>query len=334
VLKNSNDVRSLIDQFGPQLVFHQDEQYFLDMPDAILDSSTQLVWGIVTNENNPAAFTQTELGRMTTSADTLLADTAAVRQLPEASTPGFQIWLDVDPSLRAGNLARAKSYVQVVELSSDVVHLQFWFYSPYNGPIGKAHASIPGLLDSDFFPEMVGRHTGDWEHITLRLVRSQQTGSWGLAAVFLSQHSGGQWVAANDLAFVPGTSHPIIYVAKDSHAFYSSIDEFPQLMLTTPFPTPYGVRTLSVSLVDRTSAGTTYDAYKRGNYRIVSANTPDLHLPAAPDWLSFDGRWGPYEYLSYTGVFGQLRFPYREVGKGPVGPMQHVAAWVSGDGQP
>jgi hypothetical protein len=288
------------------------------------------VWGLVENENNYQSFQQTILGSMVTSADSLLADVAMAKQDPHAADPRFRYWLEIDESLRAGHLQRAKTYVRVLPTGDSQLDLQFWFFSPYNGPVkGKATLTPPVASPTYYYPDTVGRHTGDWEFVALRFARGDSGQGWSLERLFLSQHGGGEWIdaASDDIAF-DGT-HPVIYAAKDSHAHYATIGEHPfQRVLDQPIGqiAPSVVLTLTVDLIDLADAGASFHAYKPGNYRIVSSALPGVKANGAWDWLAYDGRWGGYEKLLFIGtieIFGQTQtFPFAEVGSGPTGPAQ------------
>jgi hypothetical protein len=251
------------------------------------------------------------------------------KQDPNGGDPDFRYWLDVDESLRAGHLQRAKTYVRVMPAGDLTLVLQFWFFSPYNGPVkGKAHVNIaipgyPQPPDTYYFPETVGRHTGDWEHVTLRFTRQQITDGWTLASLFLSQHSGGTWFDAASPALSYTGTHPVIYAAKDSHAHYASAGEHPfdRVVAQTTGPV-----TLTVDLIDLTGDGVTFAAYRPGNYTIVRSGLPGVKATGARDWLDYDGPWGAYEKLSYTGSISILgttqTFTFAGVGNGPPGPVR------------
>lgn len=324
----TKEVKTLIETYGPIIYFHPDEQYFLDMPEAVLDADATLVWGLVENENNYQTVQQTILGSTVTSTDSLLADVAMARQDPQASDPRFRYWLEIDESLRAGHLQRAKTYVRVLPIGDLQLDLQFWFFSPYNGPVkGKATLSPELQPPTYYFPDTVGRHTGDWEFVALRFARGGSGQGWSLERLFLSQHGGGEWIDAASGAIAFAGTHPVIYAAKDSHAHYATVGEHPfQRVLIQSL----GPVTLTVDLIDLTDAGAAFHAYKPGNYRIVSSALPGVKAAGARDWLEYAGRWGEYEKLLFIGtitVFGQTQsFPFAEVGSGPTGPAQK-AAW-------
>jgi hypothetical protein len=329
----TREVKTLIETYGPVIRFHPDEVYFLDMPEAVLDGPSQLVWGIVRNEDDPANFEQTILGSVETSANTLLADVAMAKQDANAGDPDFRYWLEIDESLRAGNLQRAKTYVRVLPIGDTSLDLQFWFFSPYNGPI-KGRVTALGPEPLYFYPDTLGRHTGDWEHVTLRFTQGQAGTGWDLDQVFMSQHSGGTWIDADELTY-EGT-HPVIYAAKDSHAHYATVGEhkFDTIAFTLPV-----VGQVPVDLVDRTGDGATFASFHPGNYRIVSSELAGVKANGWRDWLEYDGLWGEYELLTYAGTitvtlppYGTVTVPfsYTDVFNGPTGPAQKDA-WYQGD---
>jgi hypothetical protein len=333
-LDSMREVRDLIETYGPIIVFHSEEQFFMDNPEAVLDSSSQLVWGTVENPDDFDTFSMVTYGSTKTSSRTLLRDVANVKALD----PTFEYWLTYDESLYQGRLKRAKTFVHVLPINADntLVDFQFWFFYPFNGPV-KAHATIPGVYDQYFFPDTIGRHMGDWEHVTLRFAFNEANQEWVLSSLFLSQHDGGQWVTPSSV--IPaGSTHPVIYAAKDSHAHYATVGEHPfQLVLQQPVAPGLTLTANLVDFVDDTGANTRFDSYRPGNYTIVSSALPGVEIKQSPDWLHFDGRWGPYEKQSYVAeldLFGQtLEFPFNQIGSGPIGPAQKDV-WYTGDPMP
>jgi hypothetical protein len=333
-LDTMREVRDLIETYGPIIVFHSDEQYFMDNPEAVLDSSSQLIWGTVANPDDFDTFSVVTYGSTTTSSRTLLKDVADVKALD----PTFQYWLSFDESLRQGQLKRAKTFVHLLPVNADntLVDFQFWFFYPYNGPV-KARATIPGVYDELFYSDTIGRHTGDWEHVTLRFAFNEVNQEWVLSSLFLSQHSGGQWVTPSSV--IPaGSTHPVIYAAKDSHAHYATVGEHPFLMvLQQPVAPGLTLTANLVDLTDDTGSNARFESYRPGNFTIVSSALPGVEVDKSPAWLDFDGRWGPYEKQSYVAkinLFGQIReFTFNEIGSGPIGPAQKDV-WITGDPMP
>lgn len=304
----AKDVRELVQQYGPLVYFHPGEEYFLDTPEAVLSGGAELVWGAVAIQKNPLGdpmyVSVDEHGRVAISAGTLLDDVAAA--MPAA---GDVFWLDIPTELRGGHLERAKAYVVVSQTEDGFLDLDFWFFYPYNGSL-KARVNALGNALVSLDP--VGRHTSDWEHVTVRLANT--SGAWALDSVYLSEHSGGTWVPAGALTLDGG--RPVVYAAKDSHAFY-------------PAPGEYTFRTLTLgALVVKftdivAGGGASFDAAQPGNYRIAWSEAPELSAPSARDWLFYEGRWGPFEQQVFDGTRYGVPLTYPYVGSGPVGPLQH-----------
>jgi hypothetical protein len=337
-LDTMREVRNLIETYGPIIVFHSEEQYFMDNPEAVLDSSSQLVWGTVENPDDFDTFSLVTDGSKTTSSRTLLDDVADVKALD----PTFQYWLTFDESLRQGRLKRAKTFVRVLPMNADntLVDLQFWFFYPYNGPV-KARATIPGVYDELFYSDTIGQHTGDWEHVTLRFAFDEVHQEWMLSSLFLSQHSGGQWVTPSSV-LPAGSTHPVIYAAQDSHAHYATVGEHPyQTVLQQPVAPGITLTANLVDLTDASGSNARFESYRPGNYTIVSSALPGVEIDESPDWLDFDGRWGPYEKQSYVAEvsfsWGPLeiseKFGFDQIGSGPIGPAQKTV-WFTGDPMP
>lgn len=86
------------------------------------------------------------------------------------------------------------------------VNLVYNFYYTYNR--GKK------VLGSVY-----GNHVGDWEHITVRLEKSNQT--WVPTKVYYSSHDKGELIAWSNVQKIADT-HPIVFSAWGSHGCYST----------------------------------------------------------------------------------------------------------------
>jgi hypothetical protein len=310
----TKQVKSLIETYGPLIMLHPDEQYVMDKPEAVLDGPSTLVWWLVYDENNPLIFHVDVLGSLGASAETILTDESIALQDPHAGDPNFRYWLESDPSLLSGHMPRAKSYVRVLSQGENAMDLQFWFFYAYNGPV-KVRAEIPSdQLSDDFALTQVGRHQGDWEQVTLRFHRDSSTANWMLDQIFLSQHSGGQWLAFDQFEY--SGSHPMIYSALDSHANYATAGT--QVGQSIPVTDP-----LQIHQIDYTDAGQAFAAYHPGNFDIVSSDVSGVKTSNPPNWYGYDGLWGPYELHVDSGALGPVELTFPQVDKGPVGPAQH-----------
>lgn len=189
---------------------------------------------------------------------------------PVASLPitGSGFYLTIPDAARGGDLASALAYVHP-HRGAGFTDLQFWFFYAYNGQ-GTLHIDPPLVPSFDVDLEPFGEHTGDWEHVTLRVNDANET----LQAVYLSQHSGGEWVMnpTKDLEFENG--RPVIYSSRNGHASYRKAGM--NLSETgSQVGTDYGLR-------NDTGRGSRLDC--AASFRIVA----DIEAP-----LNFSGRWGP-----------------------------------------
>lgn len=245
------------------------------------------------------------------------------KQDPNHGDPAFHYWLELAPGSIYGAPERAKAYVTVSHFNREVVRIAFWFYYPFNGP-GKFRITIgDSTLDNVEIPNL-GRHYSDWEHVTLAVHKTSQ--GWKLDAVYLSRHDLTIWHSPADLQF--SGQHPIIYVARDSHAHYATAGT---QYYKRPFSQSFGVGTAAIDLYDLTAdSGYTLDTSQPGRCVVVEAQAdlPGL-VVTPPAWLGYDGRWGQYEPLSFTyslvDATGVKLYDYvqTDVGAGPAGPAQH-----------
>jgi len=320
-----------IERFGPELRFHDQEEYLPDDPAWILDNVTTLHWGIVTGGYDD--FHREELGSTATSTTDLLGDVAAASADPRAGEPGFGIWMHLDLGQVGevqpgpnGNLDRAVTFVRISRWNWLFTDLQFWIYYPFNGS-GKVRVTCGAAeLNEDLnhntdYPAGPGRHYGDWENVTLRIVND--TGE--LAGVYLTRHSRGEWFTNSrfgaPLLFTTD-GHPIVYAARDSHAHYPTegVHYYERTAHIDLF-----LCTLDVDLKDWTNGADPslrLRTWEPGRYRIVSSGLAGHDPSPGPDWLlGYRGRWGQFERLRYAyEIAGTGVRDYEEIGKGPQGP--------------
>jgi len=137
--------------------------------------------------------------------------------LPQGGSDDNAYWLDVPPdsdardNLERGDLAKAKVYVHVKPMfGATFTDIVIWIYYPFNGP-----ATIKfKFLNIKF--DHLGEHTGDWEHVTLRV----NNFNGELKSIYFSEHSGGKWVDATDIEF-QDRNKAAVYASRYGHAFYS-----------------------------------------------------------------------------------------------------------------
>jgi len=312
------EAERLIQTFGPIMVLHSTERYLMDDPDYILNSGkTALQWGLVHHPDTYDKFSIEGLrSAKIASAGALEGVWRQAHSDPRAKQPDFRCWLHIPDGLIAGNQSRAKALVTVLDVSGGAyIDLQFWFFYPFNGP-GKFHITIGRLVNDRVVMNTCGRHYGDWEHVTLRLVRdSNAAAGWHLQNVYLSRHSFSKWLD-NLSALRFSGRHPIIYIARDSHAHYPAAGvQYYRRVWSKNF----GIVSATVDLEDWTNNGPKFYTYLPGNYRIISTNIAAWRL-LPPDWYAFAAPWGQYEKLMFS--YGHI-YTYREIGGGPRGPAFH-----------
>eukprot|EP00250_Pteridium_aquilinum_P019794 c24576_g1_i3 orf=141-1922(-) len=257
-MPTADQIHALMLNYGPVVYFHPDEKYF----------PSSVTW----------LFEQGALlyKKNTEEPEKLACDGC---NLPVGSLDS-EHWIglpdgDIAETVKKGNLASAKGYVQVKPmLGGTFTDLVIWIYYPFNGP---STAKL-GMIDVPL--GKIGEHVSDWEHVTLRI--SNLSGH--LKKVYFAQHSGGVWVNASELEYAHG-NNVAVYSSRHGHASYPH----PGLVLQ-------GDKRLGVGIRNDT-AHSVYFLETGKNYEIVSAEY--LHAmgadnaPNEPTWLHFACEWGP-----------------------------------------
>lgn len=177
------------------------------------------------------------------------------------------------PSLINGEIKDAPATLIVVDKGNGWVDA-YWFYF-YSFNLG------PFVMGSGPY----GNHVGDWEHSLVRFYNGQPVIVW------MSAHGGGGAYYYHNLEkYELDPKHPIIFLARGTHANYVSVGQHPHDL-------PYEI------LSDFTDRGPLWDPTK--NYLGYSYDG-DFVYPAKEnanhkhtgreldydDWLSFTGHWG------------------------------------------
>ena len=139
-----------------------------------------------------------------------------------------------------GDLKTAKAYAFAVEKEFKYLDLSYFFYAPFN--LGK---QIAGLEFGD--------HVGDWEHISVRLMKEEKAGKLSYRPVIVdySAHFMRNYVSWDEVEKIDGT-HPIAYTACGSHGMWK--DSGAHIY----------VNAVVVQLKDYCSQGTAWDLWKAG----------------------------------------------------------------------
>ncbi len=150
------------------------------------------------------------------------------------------------------------TYGHVYRAAGGGLHLQYWFFYPYN----RFHR--------------VGNHEGDWEHVTVHLAPDgRPRGAW------YARHEAnapGVWFPWSKL--VREGSHPVVLAARGSHASYARAQEVPWYESVCPTTSPEDAA-LRGCRVWRTGSP--------GTGGLVDLGTRDA---PAVDYLLWPGRWG------------------------------------------
>ena len=360
------DVREMIERFGPVLYLHPGEKYRLANPEDILDNS-KLCYGMVNkgdlsgNWDNRTGYDKFRIDHRgeipNIAASTLINQVnnllAKVKpEFPYNNSSDFDYWIEYSDAHISGYTLSAKALVRVLPVnvgSSELTEIQFWFYYPFNGPghlwyrlasgigLGEIRKTgFRGPTEEDLV--RYGRHHGDWENVSLLIRNSSKElvmvamSRHGSVAYFEPGDSDGVWrnkdKPEEKLGFEQD-GHPRVYSAINSHAIYNREND--HWITKRAFSQSYVVGTVSADIVDRTKRGEKFEAWKPARYRIVKSTLPEYEV-AAPDWSSFEGRWGLYEKLKenvcklekWVPVIGwqHLKYAYTQygVGAGPRGP--------------
>ncbi len=127
-----------------------------------------------------------------------------------------------------------------------------------------------------YFDDYVNTHEADWEFV--QIVFPATTAQEALATAPLevgySQHSGGERAGWDDDKLERRGDHPVVYAGTGSHANYYTSDVY----LGRSADEGFGCDDTTGPLTFRTTEA-----------RLLPDSPSD---PAAPAWLSFEGRWG------------------------------------------
>ncbi|CAM0870687.1 unnamed protein product [Alopecurus aequalis] len=255
-MPNLEQIHALIRHYGPTIFFHPQETY--------LPSSVSWFF-----ENGAMLYK-----RGIKMGDAILADGS---NLPAGGTNDGEYWIDLPDDdrneyVKVGNLKSAELYAHVKPAHGGTfTDIAMWVFCPFNGP-----ATIKVGLAS-FALQKVGRHTGDWEHFTLRI--SNFSGE--LSCIYFSEHSGGGWVDASDLEYISGNK-AIIYSSRNGHASFAH----PGCYLQGSERLGIGMRN------DVAQSDLSVDSSTR--YEVISAEyLGGDDAVAEPCWLQYMREWGP-----------------------------------------
>jgi len=185
---------------------------------------------------------------------------ARARLLPGARARAVDARLQPHEAALGGSSDPADwtTYGHVYRAAGGGLHLQYWFFYPYN----RFHR--------------VGNHEGDWEHVTVHLGRDgRPRGAW------YARHEAnapGVWFPWSKL--VREGSHPVVLAAAGSHASYANEREVPWYESVCPTTLPEQAGRSGCRVWRTWSAGT------GGVVDLGTRDAPEV------DYLLWPGRWG------------------------------------------
>ncbi|MCB9706583.1 MAG: Vps62-related protein [Myxococcales bacterium] len=148
-----------------------------------------------------------------------------------------------------GDLESAPVYAFYADKGGGVVDLVYFFWYPYNR--GKS------VVDTIW-----GNHVGDWEHITVRLMKGPGDELTPIQA-YLSAHSFGgvyEWVEIERYQ----DTHPVVYSAWGSHGVWSTPGDHVYMSIGETDPVfDVCITLVCTDLTDVTSAGIAWDTWER-----------------------------------------------------------------------
>ena len=249
-----------------------------------------------------------------TSVDDFLADATLQREvgpggfqpveMPSAGLPvhGDGWRLDHRCAAIGGPLTAAQCY-DPASVGPSVVYgryeviagktvLQYWLFYEHN------LWSLPGLP----FGAVWQAHEGDWEVVQVVLDDKQTP----IEAAY-SQHCTGQRRAWDAVETAAGTSHPVVYVARGSHANYFTPGVHAIPLGCYPTAAQQFFALLGIPPSDVAAPGALLGPGTTAVERVQDQN---------PRWLRFPGTWGEAQYIAAP-PFGVAPSAF---GTSPVGP--------------
>lgn len=170
--------------------------------------------------------------------------------------------------------------------------LQYWLFYEHN------FWSLPALP----FGAVWQAHEGDWEVVQIVLDDKRTP-----VEVAYSQHCTGQRRAWQDVPTPPATSHPLVYVARGSHANYFTPGTHLVPLACYPQQAVQFFQLLGIPPHDVALPGVALGPGTTGIERVHDNE---------PRWLRFPGTWGETQYLAAP-PFGIAPLGF---GTSPVGP--------------
>ena len=203
-----------------------------------------------------------------------------------------------------GNLDKAKAYAFAIEKEQKYLDLSYFVFTPYN--------KSKEILGMEF-----GNHIGDWEHMTVRLLKETVNGSvsWRPVIVCYSAHDFINCYSWNDVEKIDAT-HPVAYTALGSHGMWSTEGKH------------IYVNAFVVKLTDECSRGTAWNLWENNALETYSYDSLNhmgrgigqsqwnecFNLNYYDENSKAVSRWGNYGYYPPICIYPRLS-------GGPTGPQ-------------
>lgn len=253
-MPNLSQIQAIFQAYSPWIYFHPDEDYF----------PSSVSWYFT---NGALLYKKGEESKP-------VPIDATGSNLPQGGSNDGAYWLDLPVDerekerVKKGHLQDSQVYLHIKPmLGATFTDIVVWVFYPFNGP-GTAKVEFINIPLG-----RIGEHVGDWEHVTLRV--SNFNGE--LWSIYLSEHSGGDWVNASELEFQNGNK-PVTYSSLHGHAMYYK----PGLILQGSGG--IGIRNDTAKSKLFMDTGTSFS--------VVAAEYLGMAV-VEPPWLNYLRKWGP-----------------------------------------
>ncbi|MDN5284655.1 MAG: hypothetical protein JWR38_929 [Mucilaginibacter sp.] len=322
------ELQKAIQDAAPKVYFDTEEQYKSSTVEFYLKQVG--LWNYITNG------WQIEPGKLWDDTNSDI-NPDALKPMPRSAADGstkhdcdYTLKIpDADQDkVRPGAPDKAPLYVHAKfipeENSTDLI---FWIFCPYNGPGTLSISGKENVLGQ------LGVHEGDLEHFLIRI----DNDSLQLTKVYLSQHDSGGWFTPAQLEIDPDSKRVILYTSRNGHAFYTSESSNANTLFETTI--------ITVSLVNRTTKGTSINVWEPGRFSLISAGFLGSDVPQEAKWLEFPWRWGRYFEFTPSDIRemvqstlesieppGGFLMPVNAIIGGILGEIAVSKNWLGGDG--
>ncbi|CAL5382290.1 unnamed protein product [Camellia sinensis] len=295
-MPNLNQIKALVQAYSPYIYFHPSEKYLPSSVNWFFENSARL-----------HHKRKESVGSVKADDSDSVGVEAGGSNLPQSGSDDGTFWLDlpVDKaaknSVKKGDLDEAEAYLHVKPMfGATFTDITIWLFYPFNGPV---KIKLCGLIGIPL--RKLGRHVGDWEHLTLRV--SNFNGE--LTSVYFSQHSKGKWVDVSELEFQDKNKF-VTYASLHGHAFYHK---------------PGDEMQWKCGIGESNATSKSEMVMDTGeSYRIVAAKHLG-HVVDEPPWLNYKRKWGPQISCVSEKLKGAIqkvvKIPNEVFGEeGPLGP--------------